>query len=285
MDLNNLIAIFVIAAILSVCKGIYLYKIKKVARDSKIIKGAEPFFYKKSSEKGILLLHGFSSSPKDLVYLGKYLAKKGITVSAPLLKGHGTCVEQMSLTNYKDWLDDAEKALNVLKKQCKKVYVAGISVQGNTAAILASKYNLDGVIFLGAPIFFKKQGWVNFGSVILPIIRHFIPFYQKWYHKNLPDVLMKNRVTYHKLSLKSCGEAYKIIKISKKILPKIKCPALIMQTKTDVQVRDDSPKYIYDHIGSIKKDIVWLPPSYHVFVIDKKKEIAFKDIYSFVKNN
>jgi carboxylesterase len=230
-------------------------------------------------------LHGFSSSPKDLTYLGDYLAKKGITVYAPLLKGHGTCVEHMSLTTHKDWLNDAEKALNMLKKRCKKVYIAGISVQGNTSAILAAKHNLDGIIFLGAPIFFKKQMWVNFGSLVLPIVRHFKPFYQKWYHKNLPDVLMKKRVTYHKLSLKSCLEAYKIIRISKKILPKIKCPALIMQTKTDIQVRDDSPKYIYDHIGSNKKKIVWLPASYHVFVIDKKKELAFREIYNFLKNN
>jgi len=285
MDLNNLITILIITTILLVYKCISSYQIKKIAKNSNIIKGAEPFFYKKGEEKGILLLHGFSSSPKDLVYLGKYLAKKGITVSAPLLKGHGTCVEQMSLTKYDDWLDDTEKALNILKKQCKKVYIAGISAQGNTAAILAAKHRIDGIIFLGAPIFFKKQGWVNVGSIILPIFRHFIPFYRKWYHKNLPDVLMKNRVTYHKLSLRSCGEAYKIIKISKKILPKIKCPALIMQTKTDIQVRDDSPKYIYDHIGSVKKKIVWLPPSYHVFVIDRKKEIAFKEIYRFLKNN
>jgi carboxylesterase len=259
-------------------------RIRKIAKNSKVIPGAEAFFYKKSRQDGALLLHGFNGNPSELVYLGDYLSKKGMTVYAPLLKGHGTCIEDLSLTSHKDWLKDAEKALLKLKKYCKKVYIAGICLQGNSCAILAVKHKVDGIIFLGTPIFFKKEIWVRIGSFFLPILKRIKPFY-RWYHKNFPEHLIKNRVIYPDVSLRSCGEALKIIKESKEVLHKIKCPALIMQTKTDFQIRDDSPRYIYEHISSKIKKIVWLPPADHVFVADKGRGLAFKEIYRFIKEN
>jgi carboxylesterase len=273
-------------AIISIYKGIRIFlgwiKPKKINKN--IIKGAELFFYKKG-KVGILLIHGFSSTPHDLRELGKFLSNRDITVYAPLLKGHGTSVEDMATTTYKDWFGSAEKALLKLKKYSKKVFISGISAMGNLCILLAVKHKVDGIILMGMPINFKRQRLVNVASIILPFLKKVKKYQNKWYHRDVEKEIIKKRITYNKISLKSAHEAIKMINHSIKLLPKIRAPILIMQSTTDIQVSDNSPKYIYDHVSSNYKKIVWIPDSYHVFVVDKNKLTAFREISNFIRDN
>ena len=52
---------------------------------------------------GCLLIHGFASSPPEMRPLGDFLHQRGITVSAPLLPGHGTVPEDLNRTLWQDW--------------------------------------------------------------------------------------------------------------------------------------------------------------------------------------
>ena len=119
---------YVIAAILAIIllPGILILTLYRNIRKSekkipqKIMKGGEPFFYKRG-KTGMLLIHGFTSTPQELRYLAKYLADKNISVMAPLMKGHGRSPEAMLETNSKDWIDSAEKAYLELKKHCNTI--------------------------------------------------------------------------------------------------------------------------------------------------------------------
>ena len=106
----------------------------------KIREGAEPFFIKKG-KTGILCVHGFTSSAWDYREFGKYLADKGYTVSAPLIAGHGTTPEHLSITKGRDWLESVEKAFLDLKSKTNKIIVMGDSFGGNLALILAAKHD------------------------------------------------------------------------------------------------------------------------------------------------
>ncbi len=44
----------------------------------------------------MLLIHGFTGSPPEMRLVGEYLHRRGLTVYAPLLPGHGTTVEDMN---------------------------------------------------------------------------------------------------------------------------------------------------------------------------------------------
>lgn len=66
-----------------------------------ILSGAEPFLLSGSS-KGVLLIHGFTGSPSEMVLLGEYLYKQGYTVLGVRLAGHGTNVEEMAITNWQE---------------------------------------------------------------------------------------------------------------------------------------------------------------------------------------
>lgn len=60
-----------------------------------ILAGAEPFFLP-GGEKGVLLIHGFTGLPAELLLMGEALNKQGFTVLGVRLAGHGTTVEDMS---------------------------------------------------------------------------------------------------------------------------------------------------------------------------------------------
>ena len=63
--------------------------------------GMHPFFKKRKGKKVALLIHCFTGSPKEFRQMGEYLAKKGISVYAPLLPGHGTSPEQLVFSKNK----------------------------------------------------------------------------------------------------------------------------------------------------------------------------------------
>ena len=52
-------------------------------------------FFLQGGSMGVLLIHGFTGAPTEMRLLGGFLHQNGLTVSAPLLPGHGTTVENV----------------------------------------------------------------------------------------------------------------------------------------------------------------------------------------------
>ena len=67
-----------------------------------VLPGAEPYRHE-GGEVGVLLCHGFTGSPQSLRPWAEYLAERGLTVSLPLLPGHGTRWQDMQITGWQDW--------------------------------------------------------------------------------------------------------------------------------------------------------------------------------------
>ncbi|GAW32853.1 carboxylesterase, partial [Carboxydocella sp. JDF658] len=65
------------------------------------------------------------------------LAAQGWTVQVPLLPGHGTDVEELARTCWRDWGAAAEKAVVELRQKCDRVYLAGLSMGGLISLYLA----------------------------------------------------------------------------------------------------------------------------------------------------
>jgi len=253
--------------------------IKKKKGKQPLMKGAQPFFIDKKSKVGILLLHGFTSTPQEVKGLGKYLAKKGYTVYAPLITGHGTSVFDLVGTNWQDWENSVLNAYNKLKKEVKTIYVIGSSLGGNLGIRLATKKKINLLITMGTPMFFKNELSKKLIMRVLSLFRNFV---KKKHGKKIKKII-KKKVHYMQVPLKSLREVAKIVRQSEKDLPKIKCPALIMQSSTDQLLPNENAYLIYNKINSKIKKNVFIPDSYHVFCMDKHKQKAFKTILEFIK--
>jgi len=267
---------------LTIYQEINFFLIKRrIKGPVKIMKGGNPFFIKRKGKKAALLIHGFTSTPQELKDLGRYLARHSITVYAPLLPGHGTSPERLSITKYYSWIEAVEESVKLLAESYDEIYLIGNSLGGNLALISANKSKkIKGIVTLGAPIFFRKEKLNKF--LVLPLLKRIKLFQKKRYSKDIAKITDK-KVHYDSIPLRSLKHVSKIVKLSKQNLENIKKPIQVMDVDNDTVISNESGNYILEHVNSLDRKLIRIPESYHVFIIGKYKKKAFDDIIRFIK--
>lgn len=250
------------------------------------IKDAEPFYLKPKPETdkkiGVLLFHGWSSSPYELRRLGEFLTEKGYAASAPLLSGHGTKMEDLYSVGWKDWVDDAEKAYRELKQEVSEVFVVGVSMGGNLAIRLATDHSeIKGLTTMGTPLFLRH--WRL--KFLLPFIERIHPITNKSYKDYRRLEILKYKRHYWSFPTKSVRDAIEGMLDSKKILKDVKCPALVMQSTCDQLLTHRNAMVLFKELGTPegKKELVWIKDSDHTFIIDIYEKEIFGKILEFIK--
>lgn len=249
------------------------YIASKQERENGIIIGAEPFFIQKDKDIGIILIHGFTSSPKDFHELADFLAEKNITVYAPLLPGHGTHPRDLKRIKYQQWKNEAQKALNLL--DTKKKFVLGYSIGGTLALHLAAQNELDGVISINSAVLLASR-YIPF----IPLIR-LVETYTSKKPEEIIQFIDEKRVVYDSVPLSSIIELQKLINTIN--LPEIEEPILIFQSENDNVVLPESANYIYNNVQSKNKEVIILTNSSHN-KIENQEEI-FNKVYEFIISN
>ena len=73
-----------------------------------------------TKEIGILLVHGFTSSPSSMRPWAEFMHQQGYTVRVPRLPGHGTKPEDLNNVKWHEWTRKIESELRELQKSCSK---------------------------------------------------------------------------------------------------------------------------------------------------------------------
>jgi carboxylesterase len=272
-----------IFALLSLYNEATFFFIKRRVKnlEVKVIKEREPFFIKKG-KKGVLLIHGYSCSAGEMRELGNYLAEKGFTVHAPLLTGHGTSPERMSVVKWYQWIDCIKHAIDLLNEHCDEIWLVGNSMGGNLA-IITNDYNIKikGIICLGTPFYYASK--FKWAKLIFPLIKR-IKFMQK---KSMPKNRYvrgkKIKYSYLEIPLRSVPHLVKVIKVSKKKLKDVKKDIFVMQARPDNYLSEKSASFIIETVGSKRKKLLWMENFSHVVLNDPKRARVFKEIFNFIK--
>jgi len=244
----------------------------------KLLPGSEPLFIE-GSKTGVLLLHGFTSTPYEMKPLAKYLESTGYSISIPLLKGHGTRPEDLLECKWYDWFEDTKKALFQLRKHCTKIIAVGLSTGATLALHLAAHYQLEGVAGLSPALILKEKK-----LKLLPLALHVKKYSHKKGGPDISDPIARQQaVTYHKTPLRSVREILHLYAHLKMDLPDIYTPVLLIQSQKDHVVDMKSAEFIYDKISSTEKHFLKLKESYHVLTLDVEKEIVFREVASFIQ--
>lgn len=226
-----------------------------------ILRGAEPFYYRGSSDCAFLLIHGFEDSPFTLKDLGLLLHEEGHTVIAPLLPGHGTSLAHFKKTRYEHWYDCVQNIYQEERKKYQKFFLVGFSMGGNLSLRLAIQYAHrmppTGLILIAAPV--VLNGFLN-GRFILKDFRLFFSGIVKEFIDYLPK---KNRPGAEFISpWVGYSEAYTLAPLHslKLNLPKVKpflkyihCPICLIQASNDKTVSPENLHYIFRKVSSREK--------------------------------
>ena len=245
----------------------------------------QPFFFEGSNEKGVLLVHGWTSTPYEMRRLGKYLHENGYTVSGIQLSGHGTVPKDLENVSCEQWNRDIQEGIAKLKQSCKKVFIAGTSIGGNLAVIAAAgNKDVTGVVLMATPYGMRYE------PVALFFVRLMIRMKKKYRKKIYPPTFglsttITRLISYQSYPVKSVLEAFTLVGESRAVLPRVTQPCLIMQSTHDHIVAKNSLEKIYAHIGSTVKEKKYIDKAYHTFISDIKNEHVFRDILNFLNEN
>ena len=248
--------------------------------DKKILEGGEPIFLQGNKKTGVLLIHGWSSTPQELRGTADYLNSLGYPVYAPLLRGHGTEPRDLIGLKWGDWLADVCVAYDYLARHVDEVVVGGMSTGSLLALNLTLKRKVKGIIAMGTPISVKLR-WRILMRVLAWIFRNRKTLIKKIYRKGDWEVARK-KVHYVEFPPRSMWEVFRSIGDTKKIIPRIKAPILVMQSGSDKIILPKSADYVYKNVSSEIKEIVFFADSYHVFTVDKHADKAHKIIGKFI---
>ncbi|MCP4137561.1 MAG: alpha/beta fold hydrolase [bacterium] len=255
----------------------------------------------KSGKDAVLFIHGLGGSPFELKYVAGQLHKAGFTVLAPCLDGHGKTVDELKKATWTEWCSTVEKSYNELKQESDSVFIAGSCMGALLALYMSTKLEVSGLSLMSTTLFY--DGWnLPWYRVLLPLaylppFRHFMSFEEKYPYGIKNDELRTQFQTFmdnknkqssaasFDLPMVSMYEVSKLIKATKKAIPGIETPTLILHALEDDTASIKNANYIEKKIKSQKVRKVFLDDSYHIIPIDQQKNIVAQETIRFFKEN
>lgn len=245
----------------------------------------EPSKKRNKNKVGILLCHGYKSSPKEVEALAKFLQKSGYYVYAVRLKGHGTSPKNMLDICWQDWHDSFNRGYAYLRNYTNEISFIGFSTGALISLYSASckKSNIKSVISINAALRLK-----DIRSKFVPAINLWNDLLEKFkiekakfeYVEDDPEYPDFN---YRRNYLHGVEELGKLMEKCEKNLEKVKAPAFVIQAKNDPVISSKSGKLVYDNISSAIKEIYEPDLDNHVIINGKNKEKIFAKIEDFLQ--
>lgn len=239
----------------------------------------EPILLKGSSKVGVLLIHGFTGTPKSLEPWAYELNSAGFTTHVPRLAGHGSDWREMRRFDWGDWLDSVDEALKNLAAEVDEIFIAGFSMGGALALRLAEIYPelISGLMLLN-PTIYDNHIRMTFAKYLAP----FIPSIKsEGTDVAKPDAPITSQ---QRLSIHAANSLHKFRQIVRKDLNLIKTPMKIFLSKQDHVVPPSNGLLIANSVQSERVEITYFEKSYHVVTLDYDAEQLFSESIEFINS-
>lgn len=223
------------------------------------------------AKNSVLLLHGFGASRWEMQTLEDYLLKDGYDVHNTRIAGHETSIEDFAKTTWKQWYSSAQEAYNTI--QSGKKYVIGLSMGGTLAMLLAENHDLDALVTINAPVWIKDKK-----AKLAGIAKHFL----RAIDIEVNEEEMGHR--YDKRPIAAVAQLNGLLDHYKKGLHQIRTPTLIIQSTKDPTVEPKSAQYLYEHINSEDKQLLWYESNEHVVTRNHERTL-FPMILKFLESH
>jgi len=243
-----------------------------------LVPGAEPWSID-GDGVGILVLHGFTGSPKSVKPWGQALGEQGWSVRVPRLPGHGTRWQDMNITTWEDWYAEADRNLRELRARCEQVFVMGLSMGGTLTLRLAQEHGdqIDGLVLVNPAVHTERPD-----RFLLPVVSRLVGSFPGISN----DIALEgaDEGAYDRLPLKAAHSMSKLWSIVKQDMPRVSQPLLLFRSRQDHVVEPSNAAFILANVSSPDAAEVVLERSYHVATLDHDADLIVEGSIDFVRS-
>ena len=242
-----------------------------------LLPGASPWT-SDAGPAGVLVLHGFTGNPQSVRPLAEAFATAGLTVSMPLLPGHGTRVEDMVPTRWADWSGAAEQAYAELAARCETVTVAGLSMGGTLTLWLASRHpEVRGIVLVNPLADGEAPGVAAMVEQLRGLDEPLVPGIGS-------DIALQGSVesAYPMTPVQPLLSLHAALTDLRGALADITCPVLLCTSPQDHVVEPASSDLVAQTVGG-PVERVSLDRSFHVATLDHDARLIESRAVEFVQ--
>jgi len=245
---------------------------------AEVRKGAETIDLQEEGSHGVLLLHGFGDTPQTLSLLGRRLHKAGYSVFAPLLPGHGRTMDAFTRSRAEEWIDAARNHFFAMRDRSNGISVAGLSMGGALAVVLAAEARDISALVLIAPYLGMPR------TLRVAAATHWV-----WGRlagelngrspRSIHDPIERGKnLAYGAVTARALHELSKVMIRARKALPLVTAPTLIIQSREDPRVSPDIAESALEKLGAKEKKLVWTEGAGHIITVDYGRERVFGEV-------
>ena len=251
--------------------------------NTQTIPTTEPFFLP-GGRTGILLIHGFTGTPKEMRWMGEYLNRElGFTCLGIRLAGHATRPKDMVRSRWTDWTASVEDGYNLLRGAVDEVYLVGLSMGGALSLLMSTRLDVKGVVTMSAPFELPSEhpAWQ------IQLYSYFKTYLPKT--KGKPDAgwfdkeAFKGHISYPLNPIRSAAELEMLLGKMRAALTKITVPVCMIHSKDDAYVVPENMERIYAGlVNASDKTKVFVTGSGHVVTRDAARHQVFEIARDFI---
>jgi len=236
------------------------------------------------NETGVLLIHGFTGTPKEMQRLGEYLHERGLTVHAPLLPGHGGTLAQINRVRWQEWGAAVEEAYAALQTRCAQVFVGGFSMGALLALWLAAHHtDMPGLVLYAPPLKIASR-WLW----LAPVLRHVFQSFPK--SKGAASDLLDPEAEaylggFEQRPVPAIAELYHMQKAVVQLVPQVRAPALVVYALNDHSIHPESGPETAVQLSKVVPEVetLVLEDVGHALVVDEGWEQVAAATYRFIE--
>ncbi|HMZ08606.1 MAG TPA: alpha/beta fold hydrolase [Anaerolineales bacterium] len=251
-----------------------------------IIKTTEPFFFP-GNRTGVLLIHGFTGTPKEMRWMGEYLHEQGCTCLGIRLAGHATTPNDMIRSRWTDWTASVEDGYHLLRGMTDRIFLVGLSMGGVLSLLMSTRLDVAGIVAMSTPYQLPRDE-KDYSPEFIEFYSRFVKFMPKsnevpgesWFDKEA----FKSHISYPQNPIRPIAEMKRLIRQMREALPQVTQPVLLIHSKNDRYVLPENVERLYDGlVNASDKTKAYVVEAGHVVTRDAARHQVFELARDFIR--